>query len=286
MKFDPKKDTVRLIVIVLSAAITAVNIKTFVRVGNLFPGGVSGISILIQRCAERFYGMSIPYSPIYYLLNLVPIYIGFRYIGKKFTLFSVLDILLVGLFTDIFPSFPLTYDPLLISVFGGIIGGVAAAMVLGANASGGGLDFVTMYLSEKRGVDSFGITLGLNVIILIIAGLLFGWEESLYSIIYQFVNTQVIRTLFKKFQQDTLIIVTDWPEEVCMAINEVSNHSATIFEGKGAYEGKTKYMVYSVVAASESGKLKKDVRIVDPQAFVNVINTREIGGRFYRAKAE
>lgn len=286
MKFNLKKDLFRLVIIFLSAALCSANLKIFVRVGNLFPGGFSGITVLIQRVSESYFGISLPYSPIYYLLNAVPIYIGFRYIGKKFTLFSCFDVFLVGIFTDMIPAVPLTYDPLLISVFGGILSGIAAALVLSVNASGGGTDFISMYLSEKNGIDSFHIILAFNTLILLVAGFLFGWENALYSIIYQYVSTQVLRILYKKFQQDTLLIITEFPEEICMAIDEVTHHGATILEARGAYEGQKKMMVYSVVSASESKQLTKDIRMVDPAAFVNVLRTQEIGGRFHIARSE
>ena len=88
MDFDLKKDTKRLLVICLAAVVMAGNIKTFVRAGDLFPGGATGLTILIQRVFEMFFDVKLPYSLVNILLNALPIYIGFRYIGKKFTLYS------------------------------------------------------------------------------------------------------------------------------------------------------------------------------------------------------
>ena len=64
----------------------ALNIKTFVRTGGLYPGGATGLTILIQRIALQYFSLQLPYSVINLLLNAFPVYIGFRYIGKKFTL--------------------------------------------------------------------------------------------------------------------------------------------------------------------------------------------------------
>ena len=72
----------------LSSAIIAFNLRSFVRVGELFPGGFSGLTILIQQIGREFFNMEIPYSLLYLPLNLIPAYIGFRYIGKKFTIYS------------------------------------------------------------------------------------------------------------------------------------------------------------------------------------------------------
>ena len=79
MEFDLKKDGKRIIVICLAAVLMAVNIKTFVRAGGLYPGGATGLTILIQRVFEIFFHITLPYTAINLLLNAIPIYIGFRY---------------------------------------------------------------------------------------------------------------------------------------------------------------------------------------------------------------
>ena len=106
VKSDPKNDIKRAAVVALAALLMALNIKTFVRTGGLYPGGASGLTILIQRIAQQFLGVEIPYSLVNILLNAFPVYIGFRYIGKKFTLFSCEMILLTGFLTDLIPSVP------------------------------------------------------------------------------------------------------------------------------------------------------------------------------------
>ncbi len=124
MKFSFKEDAKRIVVICIASVVMALNIKTFVRTGGLYPGGATGLTLLIQRIVELF-GFELPYTLINILLNLVPIYIGFRFIGKKFTLYSCLCIMLTNVLTDVLPSRAIVYDTLLISVFGGMINGFA-----------------------------------------------------------------------------------------------------------------------------------------------------------------
>ena len=90
MKFDPQKDIKRIIVIIISSFVMALNIKTFVRTGGLYPGGATGLTILIQSIGTKFFNIELPYTIVNLLLNAFPVYIGFRFIGKKFTLFSLL----------------------------------------------------------------------------------------------------------------------------------------------------------------------------------------------------
>jgi uncharacterized membrane-anchored protein YitT (DUF2179 family) len=75
VKSDPKNDIKRAAVVALAALLMALNIKTFVRTGGLYPGGASGLTILIQRIAQQFLGVEIPYSLVNILLNAFPVYI-------------------------------------------------------------------------------------------------------------------------------------------------------------------------------------------------------------------
>ncbi len=192
MKFSFKEDAKRIVVICAASVIMALNIKTFVRTGGLYPGGATGLTLLIQRVGELFLGFELPYTLINVLLNLVPIYIGFRFIGKKFTLYSCLSIMLTNVLTDVLPSLAITYDTLLISVFGGIFNGLAISMCLMMNATTGGTDFIGIFLSERKGVDSFNVVLGFNAVLLVIAGFLFG---------------PIMRGVFMKSLQGTVITV-------------------------------------------------------------------------------
>lgn len=282
MKFNIKEDSKRIIVICAASVVMALNIKTFVRTGGLYPGGASGLTLLIQRVVELFLNIEIPYTIINVILNLVPVYIGFRFIGKKFTLFSCISIMLTNILTDVIPSHAITYDTLLISVFGGIINGFAISSCLLVNATTGGTDFIGIFLSERKGVDSFNIILGFNAILLVVAGLLFGWEKALYSIIFQYTSTQVMRILYKQYRQHTLLVVTNHAKSVYEVIYNVSNHGATVIEAEGSYEHQERKIVYSVVSRAECKQIVQDIKKADPDAFVNVINTQQVSGRFYQ----
>ena len=165
---------------------------------NLIPGGFTGLSLLLQRTAETFFGISLPYSVINIALNAIPAIIGFRMIGKKFTSYTVLMIVLNSFLVDLIPVTPITYDPLLVSVFGGILNGTAISIALFGKASSGGTDFIAVYLSSRLHKPSWNFVFGINVVILTTAGFLFGFEAAMYSIIFQFVSTQTINTLQKR----------------------------------------------------------------------------------------
>ena len=281
MTFDLKKDWRRILIVLIASALMAFNIKSFVHAGDLFPGGVTGLTVLIQRLAEKFFGLKLSYSPINLLLNAFPVYIGFRFVGKKFTLLSLLMIIASSFLTDILPVYTITEDLLLISVFGGILSGIAISLCLYADATSGGTDFIAIYLSQKRGMETWNLVLGFNVIILCIAGYLFGWEESLYSIIFQFVSTQTLHSLYRSYQKQTLFIVTHKPEQVYKAIHDVCHHGATVWNAKGTFSQQPMTMVYSIVSGADVKPALQAIKSADPDAFVNSIHTTEIRGHFY-----
>ncbi|MBE5830759.1 MAG: YitT family protein [Butyrivibrio sp.] len=276
-----KKDMIRLIVVLFAAFLMAANIQSFVNTGGLYPGGATGLTIIIQRIFLNFFGINIPYSPINIVLNAVPIYIGFRYIGKKFTIFSMIMVLANGFFVDMIHPHVLTHDPLLIAVFGGLINATAITICLEVDATSGGTDFISIFLSQKKGVDAFPIILAGNVVILTIAGILFGWDKALYSMIFQYVSTQALHVLYRTYQQKTLFIITDKPQEVCDAIYKHSGHGATLIDGEGSFAHKNKKIVYSIVSASDTRKLIPLIKEIDESAFINSIRTEEIMGNFY-----
>lgn len=286
MKFNLKEDGKKILIICVASLIMAANIKSFVRTGGLYPGGATGLTLLIQRVAELFFHITIPYTVVNIVLNAFPVYIGFRFIGKKFTCYSCLMILLTSVLTDIIPGHVITYDILLISIFGGLINGFVISLCLWMNATTGGTDFIAIYLSKKKGIDSWNMVLGLNVLILVAAGVLFGWDKALYSIIFQFASTQTLHLLYKKYQHQTLFIVTNHAKAVYEAVAKTSNHGATIMEGEGSYEHRERKVVYSVVSSAESRAVIRAVKEADPQAFINVMKTEQIEGRFYQKPDE
>ena len=84
------RPAVRLALVTLASVIMAVNIKSFVEAGGLFPGGFNGLTLLIQRSLQQFAGVTLPFSLINFLLNAIPAIVSFRLIGKRFTLYSCL----------------------------------------------------------------------------------------------------------------------------------------------------------------------------------------------------
>jgi len=264
----------------------AFNINTFVHAGGLIPGGFTGLTLLTQAIARRYGGFNIPFSVVYYILNIVPAAICFKYIGKKFTLYSILTVLITGILIDWMPSMFIDiiqlHDTLLSAVFGGVLSAVSVSICLHADTTSGGTDFIAIFLSEKYQKDSWNYIFAGNCIILAAAGFLFSLDKALYSIIYQFTTTLALGVLYRGYQQKTLLIITSAPDEVYKVIRDKTNHGATSLQGFGYYEKKQRVLLYSVVTANQIKELIPAIRQIDPVSFINIIKTEQINGRFYQ----
>lgn len=271
----------RISLIVLGAVLMAVNIKSFVRSANLFPGGFTGLAILIQHIALKYGGVSVPFSPIIIVMNAVPAVISFRFIGKRFTIYSIAMIALSSLLTDALPAFSITDDALLAAVFGGLLNATAISLCLHAGATSGGTDFVAIFISEKRGVDAWNYVLLFNACVLCAAGVMFGATRALYSILFQFASTQMLGILWKRYQKVTFFVITNKTADVYHAISDTTHHDATLFTGTGCFEGARRDMLYSVVSADEIHAVSARIRQADSKAFVNIVRSQGVLGRFY-----
>ncbi len=271
----------RILLIVIGSLLMAANLNTFVHAGGLFPGGFSGLTILIQSVASSFFSISLPYSVVNIILNAPLVVISFVYIGKNFTALSLLSVVLTGVFTDMMPSINITKDIMLLSIFGGGLNAIAICFCLMAEASSGGTDFVSIWVSEKYGLDAWNYILFFNIALLLLAGFLFGWERALYSIIFQFTTTQLLNNLYRRYKKVTILVVTNDPETVYKLIKDETHHDATIFTGKGAYTAERRNLVYSVISGDDVKRVVPKIKRKDPKSFINVVRSNQVLGRFY-----
>jgi uncharacterized membrane-anchored protein YitT (DUF2179 family) len=280
--FDTGK---RLTLIVIASVLYAFNLNTFVHAGELIPGGFTGLALLIQESCLRFGGFHVPFSVITYIFNAVPAVICFKVIGKRFTIYSCIMVVLSGLLTDFMPSmfieFIKLHDNLLSSIFGGMLNAFAIALCLFADATSGGTDFIAVAISEKYRKDAWGYIFAGNCVILAVAAAIYTLDKALYSIIFQFTTTIALSYMYRGYQQNTLLIITGKPEEVCNLIYERTHHGVTSIKGMGLYRKVERVLLYSVVSATEVNSLMSEIKKLDPDSFTNAIKTEAINGNFY-----
>ncbi len=270
-----------LIGVVVGSVINAINLSIFVNAGGFLPSGMSGLIVLIQRLVEKFVGVTIPFTPISLTFNIAAALFAIRTLGKKYTLYSFLSVIIYSVLTDMIPQVYLTDDRLLLAVFGGIICGAGQGIILNAGASQGGSDFIAMTFAVKKGINTFGYVTAVNVALMVVSGIVFGMESALYTIIFLYVNFMTLNAIYKRYAKKTLMIVTDKPQEIADDIRTTTNHSSTIFTGEGAFSKSETKMLYMIISADELNFVKKRIRAIDRKAFINVLDSSLVTGNFY-----
>ena len=281
-----QKDLKRLCYIVLSAFLYSVSMQVFVNSGNLFPGGFAGLSLLVTRSLSKFANIELSFSAVYILLNIFPTLLVYKYIGHRFTIFSIIQILLVSFFTFILPRYQLTSDPLLIAVFGGLLSGLGISIALRHGASSGGTDFLAIYFANKLKRPTWNYVFVASAVVILFAGFLFGWNAALYSLIYQFCNTQMVSLRHDRYKLANLIIVTRKADEVEAKLLGTVRHGITILSAEGGYAHRPEKVLLMTVNAFQVEDLVEAAKKADPHVFINISHTERIVGNYYQAPLE
>lgn len=281
-----KKDMVTTLFVTASAFIYAFGISNFVKPGNLFPGGFSGISRLLSAALADFCHIDISFGVFYFGLNILTSLLVFRFIGKKFLFFSILHYTLTSLFSSLIPNVFVTGDLLLISIFGGLINGFAIGLALQHDASSGGTDFIAIYFSTKYNKPTWNYILAFNACILVVAGLMYGWDRALYSIIFQFMSTQVVNMLHKRYTSSQLDVVTNKPDEICSAVFHICRHGITKIPCKGGFTDQDHWMLVIAVNDYQLKDVLDGIKGADPEAFITLSSVDRIIGNYYQKPLE
>lgn len=267
---------------VLSAFIYALAITSFSIPAGLYPAGLSGLARITTDIFSNFLNTNIAYAIIYFSINVLLSMIVFKNIGKKFAIYSVVQFTFVSLFSSLLKPIIVLDNILLYAIFGGLINGFAVGLALSSNFSTGGSDFLSVYFSNKYKKSIWDYIFAGNVIIIAVAGILFGWDRALYSIIYQFCSIQIIKSMHKRYTYTTLTIITSKPKEVADEIQRNIRHGITEIHTHGHYSNTDNTMLYTVVNSFQYRNVISIVTNVDPHAFINVQKTAEIYGNYYQ----
>lgn len=264
------------VVMILGGAVAAAGFNLLLIPVNLLSSGVSGISMIIGYAS----GLNIAW--IYFVLNAPILYWGFRVLGKRFVMLSIVNVLSTTLFLQLIPVHPWADERVLSAVFGGVIVGIGSAACLRYGGSTGGIDIVASIISSSREVP-----IGLLVILFntaIVAGLgilLQDWNAAMYSMLSIYLTGKVIDFVHTPHRKVTAFIVTGRPQEIASRLLSMPR-GVTILKTRGAFTQEEKEMLMTVTTRFELAELRKMVRSIDPRAFVNVVQTIDVIGEFRR----
>ncbi len=260
---------VRYSLIAMGTFLGALSVILFLQPLDIAPAGVAGASTLLNEL------LGTPIGLMVFLLN-IPIQLLAYYTlpgGARIILRSVVIILAFSVIIDnlspLLPEGGVSDDRMLNALFGGISGGIGVGLVYRSGATMGGTSTLALILQRRLGFPMSTTFLCTDALIIISAGLVYGWEGALYAAValftaglatdYVLEGPSVIRTA---------MIITDKPEEVSQRIFAKLQRGVTSWTVRGEYTGSDRKMLYVTVARSQVRDLKDEVSQADPEAFM------------------
>ncbi|MCF6411466.1 YitT family protein [Pseudalkalibacillus salsuginis] len=267
----------RIILVPLGALLVATGLEIFLVPNQIIDGGIVGISIILSHLS----GIKLGYLLL--LLNLPFFFIGYKQIGKTFALTTLFGVTSLSIFTLWLHPVPvLTDDPLLASVFGGIILGIGVGLVIRYGGSLDGTEIMAILFNKATPFSVGEVVMFFNLFILGSAGFVFGWERAMYSLIAYFIAFKMIDITIEGFESSKSVwIISDMHKEIAETLNARLGRGVTYLNGEGAYTGDAKKVIFCVITRLEEAKLKSIVEELDPSAFLAVGDIHDVkGGRF------
>ncbi|KJU84869.1 membrane protein containing DUF161 [Candidatus Magnetobacterium bavaricum] len=271
----------RFFLLFIGSLLAAVGLELFLIPNNIIDGGITGISIMLG------YVTKIPIGAFIFVLNLPFLVVGYRHIGKTFTismLFSVTCLSIMVFFLH--PIEEVTKDLLLVTVFGGIFLGAGVGLVIRHGGCLDGTEVVAIIIDKRTGFSVGEIVLFFNIFILLSAGFIFGWNRAMYSLLAYLIAFKVVDiTIEGLIESKAVMIVSDRADAIADALMNRLGRGVTYFYGKGGYSAQDKAILYSIVSRLEVSKLKIIVSEIDDSAFVTFSDVREVVGGTVKKKA-
>ena len=312
------------IVIAFSAFLFAFGFRAFIAPANLesltnsggmkiVSGGVSGISQTIIAFVEWVFNRPIStnniydiiYSVLYFGINVPVFVLAWRGIGKRFAIFTFINVGLASLFTSL-----LRYaDETLFfrisefvdqngglvtrALLGGICTGISSAIAFKVDASAGGMDVIAYYIALKKSRLVGRYSVYINIVTVTLYTLItvsdVGWGTekaahvfvtTLFSVLYLFVTMFLIDVINVRNKKVKIEAISEMEDLGKILIGNLP-HGATMIPGKGAFTGHDKYVFTMIVSSYEVKQTVQVIRDVDPNAFIDVCELKHVYGRFY-----
>lgn len=254
---------------------------------NLYNGGFTGISQLISLFLKEKLHLPLPAGmdmtgAIFFTLNIPLFYMGYRVLGKKFALKTVVTVTMQSAFLLLVPiaRTPVIEDYLTSCIIGGIIAGIGVGFVLRGRTSGGGQDIIGLCCAKLYPNISVGqINIIINIMVYAICLLLFDVEIVVYSLIYTTVQAVAIdRVHIQNINMSVMIFTKKLG--ISKAIMEQTGRGVTNWDGEGAYTKKTSYILFVLVSKYEVAQIKQIVKNIDPEAFMIFTEGCSVDGNF------
>ena len=273
-QYSPVKAAVsNLFFLTLGAVAAAFALEEFLVPANILDGGIVGVSMIVHHLSR------IPLGLLTFVLNIPFLIIGAKNLGMRFLISAAYSMglfsILLTLFADLENA---TQDPLLAVVFGGVLLGVGVGLVLRGGGCLDGTETVALLLSRKPRLSVGQIVFAFNVVIYGAAGILFGLDRAMYSLLTYFITFKLIDMVENGMEEvKSVMIITEDGEAMANAIFHEIGRTCTMLEGSGLISG-SKAVLYCVVTRIELPAIRRIIQMADQSAFVTVSDVGEIIG--------
>lgn len=280
-KFSEKISPGDILGIIVGSFILAVSIEAVIVPAHLLTGGITGVAVIIHF----FTGWDI--GIVYLILN-IPIFLaGYRFISRRFAVYSVLGILTLTLFLSLTKGLNFhVHNVLLAAVLGGVLSGLGTGIYLRFKGSTGGLDIIAAIVKRYWGF-SFGITfLVVNLAIIGVFAVSSGIDLALFSAISMFVSSKMLDAVETGLSvSKTVMIISKRSENIAAVIMENLHRGCTVINGHGAYTGKEENILMVTVGKTQVPRVKEIVFDIDPRAFLIINESIEVFGEGFKSSS-
>ena len=262
------------IAITVGAVAAAFSLEEFLIPSTILDGGITGISIILNQLFNK--GISL----FVIILNLPFLILSFKQLGWRFLARGTYGMILFSVMLELFKDIPeITNTELLAVVFGGVMLGFGVGTVLRYGGCLDGTEIVALLVSKKTGFSVGQIIFSINILIYAVAGILFGWDRALYSLLTYFISFKVIDMVEEGMEQaKAVMIITNEGQNIADGLYKRLGRTCTLLEGEGLISGK-KVVLYCVVTRIELAEVKRIIKEDDESAFVTVTDVSEIIGK-------
>ncbi len=279
----------RFFIMTVGVVVAALAYSLFQVPYDIAAGGISGLGIIVNH----FTGW--PVGMIYLVMNIPLFVLGYFHLGRwPFVIRTVLAVLIFSITTDLFiayaPTFlsvyPLTNDMLLSAIYAGLVGGIGGGLVYRASSTIGGTGILGRIIQQKTGVPLSQVYLYTDGVIVLTAGLIFGWEIALYALLTLFLNGIASDyTLEGPSNVRTATIITNAPQPVAQALMNELGRGVSQWQITGSYTGETRSMLMCTIYRPQVNSLKRIISQSDPNAFVTIgVAHQALGSGFMSLK--
>ena len=272
------KIVMKALLVIIGGLIAAYGLESVLIPNNVSDGGVTGLSIV----GSQLFGL--PLGLLIAILNIPFIWLGYKQIGTRFAVFSVLGIASLAIGTSLMHHIPIIVqgDALLITVVGGIILGFGMGLALRNGGALDGIDMLAVLLARRLPFGTSDLILFLNMFVFIVVSFVFGLKGAILSAIAYFIASKVIAIVEEGLSgSKTFKIITTKPELMIEAIREELGRTATYKEVYGGFSNEQFKEITCVINRLEDSKIKEIICTIDKNAFVTVYDVAEVkGGSF------